>query len=324
VTAQSTATPYQLDLEVYQDGVVHIAYTFLVNQTLPQVNITLLGSLYQYLVVVDENDSILDYAIAEPEIVIDSLGAQQVHVEYDGLDLTNKTLGIWSIAVTAPINFTITFPVKTTILDLTEPPLTIESIDQHPVLTMPAGNQTISYVIETVTQQEETRALLDVITTIIAQIRANGVNVTPAEQLLQEAEHAYTVGKYHQAEQLAMDALELAYELETAGSPFPVLPLLVGGIGFSLGGLVLLYRRKRPRPIDTIPIFRVYPWLREDQREVLRYLAQRPDGVFEAKLRRVFRTPKSSMWRLIKKLEEEGILDVEQICQQNYIKLRKQ
>jgi uncharacterized membrane protein len=29
------------------------------------------------------------------------------------------------------------------------------------------------------------------------------------------------------------------------------------------------------------------------------------------------------MWRLIKKLEEEGILDVKQIGQQNYIKLSR-
>jgi hypothetical protein len=316
-------SPHQLDLEVYRDGAVHIAYTFLVNQTLPQVNVTLLGNVYQFLVVTDENDSILDYTIAPPEIVIDCLGARQIRVMYDGLDLTNKTFGIWSIAVTASINFTITFPIKTTILDLSEPPLTIESINQQPVLTMPAGNQTISYVIEAVTQQEEARALLDAITAIIGQIHADGVDTTPAEELLQEAEHAYTLGDYDQAEQLAMDALELAYELEATGAPFPLLPVLLGGIGFSLLGLVLIHRRKRPRPIDTNPIFRVYPWLREDQREVIRYLAQRPDGMFEAELRRVFHTPKSSMWRLIKKLEEEGILDVKQIRQQNYIKLRR-
>jgi uncharacterized membrane protein len=315
--------PSQFNLEVYRDGVVHVEYAFLVNQTLPQVNVTLLGNQYQHLVIVDENDTLLDYAIAESEVIIDSLGAQQVHVEYDGLDLTNKTLGIWTIAIAASINYTITFPIKTTILDLNEPPMTIESIEQHPVLTMPAGEHIISYQIETVTPQEEARALLDAITTIIAQIRVNGVDTAPAEQLLQAAEDAYTIGNYNQAELLAMDALELAYALEATGPAFPVLPLLLGGIGFSLGGLILIRHRRRTRSIDTAPIFRVYPWLREDQRDVVRYLAQRPDGVFEAELRRVFRTPKSSMWRLIKKLEEEGILHVEQLRQQNYIKLRK-
>ena len=65
-----------------------------------------------------------------------------------------------------------------------------------------------------------------------------------------------------------------------------------------------------------------FPWLREDQKAVIRYLAQHRNGVFESELREVFHTPKSSMWRLIKKLEEAGLLTVTERRRQNFIQFR--
>jgi uncharacterized membrane protein len=65
-----------------------------------------------------------------------------------------------------------------------------------------------------------------------------------------------------------------------------------------------------------------YPWLRDDQKEVLRFLANRKDGIFEAESRTAFNLPKSSMWRPIKKVEEES-LSVQALRRQNYIELKK-
>jgi hypothetical protein len=65
-----------------------------------------------------------------------------------------------------------------------------------------------------------------------------------------------------------------------------------------------------------------YPWLRDDQKEEFRFLANRKDGIFEAESRTAFNILKSSMWRPIKKVEEE-ILTVQPLRRQNYIELKK-
>ncbi len=66
-----------------------------------------------------------------------------------------------------------------------------------------------------------------------------------------------------------------------------------------------------------------YPWLRPDQQAVIRFLADQRAGVFESDLRKAFDLPKSSMWRLIKRLEDEGIVTVRLVRGQNYIELKR-
>jgi uncharacterized membrane protein len=76
--------------------------------------------------------------------------------------------------------------------------------------------------------------------------------------------------------------------------------------------------------VDVEEVLKGYPWLRSDQQEIVRFLAEKKDGIFESDLRQAFDIPKSSMWRLIKRLEDEEIVTVTQLRGQNYIKLKKQ
>lgn len=116
-TSQTIPIPTSLSLIIYNDGIVHISYTLSVNQSYPSINVTLFGSQYENIIVLDENNTLLDYQIEDTDIIIDSLGAETIELDYNALDLTNKTFGVWTISLQAPINFTITFPVNTTIID---------------------------------------------------------------------------------------------------------------------------------------------------------------------------------------------------------------
>jgi uncharacterized membrane protein len=280
--------------------------------------------LYENLIVVDENNTFLDYSLDAPTIAVDTLGASNIRFEWDALDLTNKTSGIWAMTIDAPITFTVTFPKNTTILDFSEVPLEITDIDQQLIFTMPSNRQTISYIVGTVTPKERARETLDTVATIIANIEASGVNTAAAEAILQTAEDAFSAGNYVGAEELAYEALELAYDIQDQAHSFPT-PLLLLASGSAVSAVLgfFLVRRVRGGKIDVEAVLREYPWLRSDQREVIRYLAEKRDGIFESDLRNAFDLPKSTMWRLIKRLEDEDIVTVSQLRGQNYIELKK-
>jgi hypothetical protein len=316
IIAQDPQSSQQLHLLVYQDGAVHVQHILTVNSSMPTVNITLLSGLYEHLIVVDENGSILDYHIDNKVLVIDSLGAQVMELEYDALDLTNKTHGVWTLIMDAPVNFTLTFPVNTTIIDLSVVPLEIISNEGQTRLTLPMGIHSVSYIIATFAPQEEIRDFLDLVASIIMQIQAQGIDTSAAEALLDQAEAAFLQGDYQQAELLGNQALTLALSLEAPGISLTVVLIIAGVSGCALVFILIIRQRQQ---IDVDTIFIQFPWLREDQKAVIRYLAQHRGGVFESELREVFHTPKSSMWRLIKKLEDVGLLTVTERRRQNFI-----
>ena len=322
--SQVTSTPTALSLLIYSDGIIHVTYTLAVAEIVPRVNVTLFGLLYENLLVVDEDGTFLTYSLAPPILTVDSLGAQRINLEWDALDLTNKTSGIWTLSIDAPIAFIVTFPKDTTILELSEVPIEIKNTDQQFIITMPARHQTISYLVGTITPQERARETLDTVTAIIANIKASGVDTAPAEAILQEAETAYSQGKYAEAEALANEALELAYEIQEAGQSFPA-PLLILGGGSAVAVVIGFFfvRRRRGGTVDVEAVLQAYPWLRPDQQAVIRFLADQRAGVFESDLRKAFDLPKSSMWRLIKRLEDEGIVTVRLLRGQNYIELKR-
>ncbi|MCW3987880.1 MAG: hypothetical protein NWE87_06145 [Candidatus Bathyarchaeota archaeon] len=280
--------------------------------------------MYENLIVFDENGTFLDYSLDAPIIVVDSLGARSIRLEWDALDLTNKTSGIWALTIDAPITFKVTFPKNTTILDLSEIPLEIMFLDPA-ILIMPSNLQTISYVVGTITPKERARETLDTVAAIINNIKASGVNTAAAEALLLKAETAFSTGNYMLAETLANEALEKAYELQEETQSFPThLLILVLGSVIIIAISLFLVRRVRGGKVDVEEVLKGYPWLRSDQQEIIRFLAEKKDGIFESDLRQAFDIPKSSMWRLIKRLEDEEIVTVTQLRGQNYIKLKKQ
>ena len=324
VFSQVTSTPTTLSLLVYSDGIIHVSYTLAVGQIVPSVNVTLFGLMYENLIVFDENGTFLDYSLDAPIIVVDSLGARSIRLEWDALDLTNKTSGIWAMTIDAPITFEVTFPKNTTILDLSEIPLEIMFLDPA-ILIMPSNLQTISYVVGTITPKERARETLDTVAAIINNIKASGVNTAAAEALLLKAETAFSTGNYMLAETLANEALEKAYELQEETQSFPThLLILVLGSVIIIAISLFLVRRVRGGKVDVEEVLKGYPWLRSDQQEIIRFLAEKKDGIFESDLRQAFDIPKSSMWRLIKRLEDEEIVTVTQLRGQNYIKLKKQ
>ena len=67
-----------------------------------------------------------------------------------------------------------------------------------------------------------------------------------------------------------------------------------------------------------------HPDLKREDREVLYFLARNEGAAFEGEIRTKFLLPKTSIWRLVKRLERLELIEIVKIGGQNLIKLKIQ
>ena len=157
--------------------------------------------------------------------------------------------------------------------------------------------------------------------------------MTEANQLLEEATVAYEAGDYGvsltKAEQ-AYDAA-LSAQPETGGSQTLIM-LGMAAAALLVAGYIYMNRRQPGLPakpeaqapqVDLDTVFRDNPHLRTDDKAILRYV-QESGGTFITDVRERFDMPKSSAWRMVKRLEEEGLLEVSTVGRETYLQLKDQ
>ncbi|HXV45391.1 MAG TPA: hypothetical protein VD736_01830 [Nitrososphaera sp.] len=64
------------------------------------------------------------------------------------------------------------------------------------------------------------------------------------------------------------------------------------------------------------------PHLRPEDQEVLKFLAEKEGAAFESEIRTKFQLPKTTIWRLVKRLEREELVEIRKAGGQNLIKLK--
>ena len=64
------------------------------------------------------------------------------------------------------------------------------------------------------------------------------------------------------------------------------------------------------------------PDLRPEDRQVLNFLVEKEGAAFESEIRTKFQLPKTTIWRLVKRLEREELVEIRKAGGQNLIKLR--
>jgi uncharacterized membrane protein len=62
--------------------------------------------------------------------------------------------------------------------------------------------------------------------------------------------------------------------------------------------------------------------LKPEEKDILLYISEKEGAAFEGEIRNKFILPKTSLWRLIKRLERENLIEVTKIGGQNLIKLK--
>ena len=391
---QEYYSPNDLSFTVYDDGYVVVDYTVDVDPTMVRVNVSLFGSLYQNLLISDQDLLILDSTPTVGGLTIDTLGAISASLWYETTDLTGKAGQIWTFAVSAPITSTILLPEGSTIISLSDVPLEMGSLNGKVLLTMPLGDLEISYTVGVVGSKEHALAIINDAENTIEAIQATGVLTPDADDHLESAYSSYDAGLYPEAEQLAAQAktsaedtaadasattlaienaisaisdadedertegleaaqdklaeaessyalgdytgaLELAEEAQdlaesATGKGSGSNMLLYAGLVVVAGGIgaaYILMGRSKKAPVlqavsfDLDRLFGEHPNLRMDDKEVIRFLAQNRGETFAAEVRERFDIPRTSLWRMIRRLEGEGIIEVATIGGQSLVRL---
>ncbi len=390
VQAQEEYTPTDLALTVYADGVVRVEYDVEPEITYPIVDIMLFGTVYEDLIVEDQDGILLDYSTIEGGVEVYTLGASSARITYLTSDLTSKSARTWVLTISTPINSHIILPQEATIISLNHVPLSITTLVDQTVLIMPKGEQQITYIIGIVGTREHALILINDVVAKIQEIKAANISVTEAEAKLQEAREALNLGQHTEAEQLARQAKELAIQTEamakeasshisggessiikaqqegrttgldeaqiilqqaknnytegnyekaielaerakieaekaTTPEKKPYIWILgITAIAVIIAFLSIKLLKKPKKAINVEEIFRQNPQLRYDDREVIQFIAERGGESLETDIRERFRLPRTTAWRLVKRLQREGIIETQKVGGQNLIKIKKQ
>jgi uncharacterized membrane protein len=96
---------------------------------------------------------------------------------------------------------------------------------------------------------------------------------------------------------------------------------VVAAAAIVLSALIYVKRRRGPN-VDKI--LKANPQLKQEDREVIQFLAEKDGKAFEAEIREQFPDmPRTSLWRLVRRLERLEIVEVKRIGLENQVQLKK-
>ena len=282
----SFSSPRDLDLIIYPDGTTHVTSEIDIDPFLTDYELNLFGKIIDNLVVIGDDEFLLDADIIDDSALIQTFGSSVITIEYDIHDLVSKQGKLWTFSLESPSDFKLLLPQNSAIVGMTNLPINMEIINDQNKLTLPSGKTEIDY--------------------LFSNTISNPIPDT---------------------------------ETETNYFSYAI----IGGvIVIVLIGAVIIIRTKqknlksstvgdvKPLPIsdknnilDIETIFKLKPDLREDDKELVTFIFNNGGKALESELRKKFLQPRTTMWRAVKRLEREGVIEIEKKDLQNLVKLRK-
>lgn len=271
-TVQSAVDVDSTKVRVYRDGLVHVEQRLMIDELSPEASVTLLSATVENLVVLDDDLLAVDYQFTDKNLVIYSLGATQVDVEYDVNTLTSKENEVWTLLLNNPYSLSVYFPINSTIIYLSATPTAINTTGSHLSLSLGSGQWEISYMLQLIAGDDG----------LSPTDFSQGTSVFPLEYLI------------------VIIAILLVVIIIT----------------------VLMFNRKRKPNIKKA--LNSNPQLMKEDKAVLEFLAEKDGKAFEAEIRERFPDmPRTTLWRLIKRLEKLEIVEVKKIGLENQVILKK-
>lgn len=158
-----------------------------------------------------------------------------------------------------------------------------------------------------------------------AQTSGRTSQLDQAKSALVKAETLYSEGNYQEAKVQAEESERIAINSEEEGTYSSINISWMIAAGASLTVIALIYwsmiREKISKGVDLDGLFEENPHLREDEREVISYLADKPDGLFASDIRERLDIPRSTAWRMIQRLEEDGIIEKNMVGRETHINI---
>jgi hypothetical protein len=294
----SFSSPRTLDLTIYPDGSTHISTEIDVDPLVVDFELDLFGSTIDNLVVVNENGFLLTTDVLGDFALIETFGSSAITVEYDIHDLVSKQGRVWTFSLDAPSDFTLLLPKNSAIVGMTNLPINMEIIRDQNQLTLSSGEAEINYLFGTAPIIPDPVVSVDpvpqpdyftyvIIGGVVAIVIVGTMVFIRTKQKTVKPVHSQQVQKIETVDTETVDT-------ETVDT----------------------------ETVDTETIFKMKPDLREDDKEIVRFISSNGGQVLESDLRKKFLQPRTTMWRAVKRLERNGIIEIEKKDLQNLVKIK--
>ena len=346
-----------LDLIIYPDGTAHISQQSTADSQDPELTVKLFGKTIDNFVVQDQDGLLLTYEVDGNNAKIQTFGASSVSIDYDSYDLVSKAGKIWTFKIDSPIDYTLVMPEDTVIVGMTNFPDLVETIDNKPHLSLSNGPNEIDYFFGVSGPAQSASESIAKSKILIEQLNNNGIETPLAKVKLDQAVSAFDDKKYADADELALESEQLAIQeqktaknsTDSVNNAFDALSKNIVGIATSvvaIGGAIttitLIIKRTKHAVKKTIkPLLdsketttepedeistdttQSEQEMREDDKKLVAFLVQNGGQAFEKDLRKKFLLPRTTMWRAVKRLERQDIIEIEKKDFQNLVKLKK-
>lgn len=346
-----------LDLIVYPDGTTHVSQQSTADIQDPELTVSLFGKTIDNFVAQDQDGLLLTYEINDKNAKIQTFGASSVSIDYDSYDLVSKEGKIWTFKIDSPIDYTLIMPEDTVIVGMSNFPDLVETLDNKPHLSLSPGPNEINYFFGVSGPAQSASESIAKSKTLIEQLNDSGIKTPLAKAKLDLAVSAFDNKKYSDAVRLALESEQLAAQeqksaqdntnstsntFDTLSKNIVGIATSVAAIGGALTTITLIIKRTKhavkktiepilvskdanPEPEDEISadIAQSEQEMREDDKKLVAFLDQNGGQAFEKDLRKKFLLPRTTMWRAVKRLERQGIIEIEKKDFQNLVKLKK-
>jgi len=282
---QSFASSRTLDFTIYQDGSTHVFYELDADPLELEITVELFGEMIENITIIDEDGFLLSNEIDHNLVVIETFGASHISIDYDTQDLVSKTGKIWSFSVDAPVQYSLLTPKDSVIIEMSNFPISMQVDNEQSNLTLPPGQTNISYFISTLASAQPTQPI---------------------------------------PEDAADNSLILYAGIIAAVGIAAIIAIKKSRPSKDIESSVTIQKDEQPKPqsLDPEEIFKTKQDLREDDKEIINFISANGGQAYESELRKKFLQPRTTMWRAVKRLERQGIIEIEKKDLQNIVKLK--
>ena len=279
-----------LDLTLYSDGSAHISSQLEVDPLDPDYEVSLFGSSIDNFVVVGENGFLLSSEIIDDKAIIDTFGSSSISINYDIHDLISKEGRVWTFTLDSPTDYSLLMPRNSIIVGMDALPSNMVLINDQTKLDLNSGFSEINYIFGS-TQPPVTQPPVTIPEQPSDDVSIIALVVVPVAAVIAGVS---IMIKRNQTKSSSVEQTELISESQI-----------------------------KTNATDVENIFNLRPDMREDDKEIIKFISANGGEALESDLRKKFLQPRTTMWRAVKRLERQGVIEISKKDLQNLVKLKK-
>jgi uncharacterized membrane protein len=274
-----------LDFFLFPDGSTHVTYSLESDPFLPDTEVSLYGDSVENLVAEDENGFPLTTQSEKNILQVETLGSSNILINYDTYSLISKDGKIWSFEIDSPVEFNVVMPENSVIVGMSTFPIDMNVDSERTKILLPSGIAEITYFLAVA----ESSQVLPIEETPVKEGDDNSMMyVAGGAAVVIAAIAAIAVKMKNKPKQIVSSSQTTVLE---KNEPFNIEKVLE------------------------------MPDLREDDKEIIKFIHENGGSALESDLRKKFLLPRTTMWRAVKRLERYELIEITKKDQQNLIKL---